>query len=123
MKFLIDIQLPPRLKSWFVEKNQDAIHASDLPNGLTLADADIWRIAKELSFIIVTKDIDFYDMSMLYGKPPVVLLIRYGNCSNKALLLHIENTWHRTKEALRKSAVSMVVLHPERIDTYKVDNS
>lgn len=76
MKFLIDIQLPPRLKYWFTGKSHEAIHASELSNGFTLTDGEIWEIAKETNRIVVSKDVDFYDMSLLYDKPPVILLIR-----------------------------------------------
>jgi predicted nuclease of predicted toxin-antitoxin system len=118
VKVLIDIQLPSRLTRWFEERNHEAIHASELPNGLTLADAEIWQFAKDRGLVIASKDVDFYDMSLLYGKPPVVLLIRYGNCSNKNLFQNLENTWHQVQQALDNQEVRMVVLHPERIEIY-----
>ncbi|MBK8695064.1 MAG: DUF5615 family PIN-like protein [Deltaproteobacteria bacterium] len=45
MKFLIDAQLPPRLVGWLVARGQEARHVVDLPDGLRLPDAEIWRLA------------------------------------------------------------------------------
>lgn len=32
-------------------------------------------------FILVSKDLDFYDRSLVYGNPPKVIWVRTGNCS------------------------------------------
>jgi predicted nuclease of predicted toxin-antitoxin system len=41
MKFLIDAQLPYRLKLWLVENDYDAIHTDDLPERNLSADLTI----------------------------------------------------------------------------------
>lgn len=64
MKFLIDVQLAPLLKKWFLGKDaEEAIHVSELIGGLRLSDSKVWDAAKDKGQIIVTKDIDFFDMS------------------------------------------------------------
>jgi predicted nuclease of predicted toxin-antitoxin system len=55
----------------------------------------IWRYAAAHDFIIVTKDDDFSDLSVLHGAPPKVLLLSIGNCSSSeastVLLSNLEN--------------------------------
>ena len=51
-------------------------------------DFEIWKFAKEESYVIVTQDSDFNDMSILRGFPPYVVWIKTGN----SLVSEIENT-------------------------------
>jgi len=44
-------------------------------------DLTVWEHAKENGFVVVTRDADFADLSVLRGFPPKVVWIRRGNCS------------------------------------------
>ena len=44
-------------------------------------DTLIWEHAKDNNFVVVTKDADFADLSVLRGFPPKVVWVRRGNCS------------------------------------------
>jgi predicted nuclease of predicted toxin-antitoxin system len=44
-------------------------------------DLDIWQYAKSNQLLIVSKDSDLYQYSLVYGPPPKVVWIRRGNCS------------------------------------------
>jgi len=44
-------------------------------------DPAIWEYARENGFIIVTRDADFSDMSVMKGFPPKVIWVRRGNCA------------------------------------------
>ncbi len=46
-------------------------------------DTEIWQYAKQNDFVLVTRDADFGDLSVLRGFPPNVIWIRRGNCSTK----------------------------------------
>ena len=41
----------------------------------------MWEYAKTNSFVIVTKDSDYYGMSLLHGAPPHVIWAKAGNVS------------------------------------------
>jgi predicted nuclease of predicted toxin-antitoxin system len=41
----------------------------------------VWNYAGEHGYIIVSKDADFHQRSLLLGAPPKVIWIRQGNCS------------------------------------------
>lgn len=56
------------------------------PLGLGEAeDADIWVHAQQEGFLIVTKDADFSDLSLLRGFPPKVIWVRRGNCQTSEI--------------------------------------
>ena len=44
-------------------------------------DGVIWQFAVTRGFAIVSKDLDFFDRSVLSGSPPKVIWLRTGNCS------------------------------------------
>ena len=45
------------------------------------SDEAVWVYAKANGFVIVTKDADFNDLSILRGFPPKVVWLRLGNCT------------------------------------------
>ena len=51
----------------------DWVHAVD--------DSEVWQYAKANDFVIVSKDADFSDMSLLLGQPPKLIWLRIGNCT------------------------------------------
>ena len=54
--------------------------------GLKAADDEsVWAFARQHGFVIVSKDSDFYQRSLLFGFPPKVVWIRRGNCSTEAI--------------------------------------
>ena len=55
------------------------------------SDNAVWQYAKENGYMLVSKDSDFYDKSVLFGYPPKVIWIRRGNCSNKTIELILRN--------------------------------
>lgn len=46
------------------------------------SDIQIWRFAKSNEYTIITFDSDFIDLATLYGTPPNVIWLRFGNSSN-----------------------------------------
>lgn len=80
MKLLFDQNLSPKLVNQLASVYPNSSHVYLL--GLdTSPDKDIWDYAKLNGYILVTKDADFGDMSMLRGFPPKVVWLRRGNCS------------------------------------------
>ncbi|MBP7376481.1 MAG: DUF5615 family PIN-like protein [Pyrinomonadaceae bacterium] len=82
MKLLFDHNLSPKL----VKALEDLFPGSDhvYPLGMDQAeDTEIWEFAKDRNFVLVTRDADFGDLSVLRGFPPNVVWIRRGNCKTK----------------------------------------
>ncbi len=86
MRFLIDAHLTHLICEVLHQKNHDAIHVRQLPEGDDMPDYMIIRIADLENRIIVTKDSDFYYSHILTGKPNKLLLIKTGNIKNKPFL-------------------------------------
>jgi len=84
MKFIVDAQLPPSLARWLREQGHQAEHVQDV--GLHEAeDSPIWNYALEQDAIVLTKDEDFAGRVGQGRKTPVIVWLRIGNCSNRAL--------------------------------------
>jgi len=43
------------------------------------SDKEIWTFAGQNNFVVVTFDADFYEFSNLYGHPPKIIWLRFGN--------------------------------------------
>jgi predicted nuclease of predicted toxin-antitoxin system len=99
LKFIIDAQLPPALARWIESGGYAAEHVFDV--GLNLAsDPVIWQRALTEKLVIVSKDEDFVDQSLLTANPPQLVWIRKGNCSNRALLEWLQPLWPDTIKRL-----------------------
>ncbi len=77
---LFDENLSPRLIAALSDLYPGSTHVEDC--GLISApDDDVWRFAAENGIIIVTKDSDFSERSVVEGWPPKVIWLRIGNCT------------------------------------------
>jgi predicted nuclease of predicted toxin-antitoxin system len=55
-------------------------------------DGEVWQFARDNGFVIVTKDSDFHELSLLKGAPPKVVWLRAGNGSKAEIVrLLLEN--------------------------------
>ena len=86
MKFLIDAQLPYRLKLRLIEYGFDTTHTDDLPEQNLTADLSIADIADQENRAVISKDSDFLKLRILQNKPQKLLMITTGNIANKELL-------------------------------------
>lgn len=103
MNFLVDAQLPPALTHWLIRQGHTAQHVDDL--GLREAeDIAIWNYAANTSAIILTcaantgaiiltKDEDFAGRAARTATGPVIVWLRIGNATNRALLQWLAPRW------------------------------
>lgn len=85
MRFVIDAQLPPALARLLVAHGHLAEHVADI--GLRDAgDSPIWAYALERQAILITKDEDFPHRAQQSKTSPVIVWLRIGNTSRRALL-------------------------------------
>lgn len=78
MKLLIDENLSYRL----VKRLQLQFPGTEQVKRLGLSnrhDTVIWEYARQHGFVVLTQDEDFLDLSLLYGAPPKLILLRTGN--------------------------------------------
>lgn len=99
MMFLIDAQLPPALVHWLHERGHTAEHVADV--GLSDAeDVDVWNRAAQDGATIVTKDEDFAERAARDSSSPVIVWLRIGNSTNRALLHWLSPRWAEIEELL-----------------------
>lgn len=85
MKLLLDENLSDRIINRVIDLYPDSRHVK--PLGLrNTDDAVIWQYAKENDFMIVSKDADFHQRSLLYGHPPKFIYLRIGNSSTSRIV-------------------------------------
>ena len=83
MRLLFDANLSRRLIGTLAAEFPQSAHASAI--GANPGDDEIWRHAKTHDLVIVSKDSDFYRMSMVWGAPPKVIWLRVGNAGTAAV--------------------------------------
>ena len=86
MKLLFDENLSPRLVTALSDLFPGSAHVDRLGLG-SKPDPVIWEYAKTHDYVLVSKDSDFHERSLLYGHPPKVVWIRRGNCSVRQIEL------------------------------------
>lgn len=57
----------------------------------TASDEEVWRFARDNDYLLVSKDADFSEMSLVQGAPPKVIWLRLGNCSTAQLEQALRN--------------------------------
>lgn len=57
-------------------------------------DKEVWNYARNQDYLIVTKDVDFSEFSLLRGFPPKVIWIRRGNCSTHDIEIILREKFH-----------------------------
>ncbi|MEA5579382.1 DUF5615 family PIN-like protein [Anabaena sp. UHCC 0451] len=78
MKLLLDENLSDRIVDKILDLYPDSQHVKTL-GLINTDDAIIWEFAKTNNFVIISKDSDFHQRSLLYGHPPKFIYLRIGN--------------------------------------------
>jgi predicted nuclease of predicted toxin-antitoxin system len=78
VKLLLDENLSDRIVYRIIDLYPDSEHVINLPLTNT-DDGIIWEYAKANDFVIVSKDSDFHQRSLLYSHPPKFVYLRIGN--------------------------------------------
>ena len=86
MRLLFDEKLSSKLPNRLGDLFPNSLHVRDVGMKATL-DPIVWDYAKDNNLMIVSKDADMHDLSLVLGNPPKVIWLRLGNCST----LQVEN--------------------------------
>lgn len=103
MKLLFDHHLAPKLVKRLSDHYPASTHVCQI--GLDRVDDPvIWEYARANDFVIVTKDADFTDLSVLRGFPPKVIWLKLGNCTTQ----QVEAAIRRHTEAIAEFATDPI---------------
>jgi predicted nuclease of predicted toxin-antitoxin system len=90
VKLIYDENLSPAIVAQLADIYPGSAHVHDI--GLGAADdLSVWKRAKDEGYCIVSKDSDYYDLSVLHGHPPKVIWLRLGNCSTETIFDCLRN--------------------------------
>jgi predicted nuclease of predicted toxin-antitoxin system len=85
MKLLLDENLSRRIVP-FLQTNFPGSSQVALLGLSSASDAEIWQYAKEHGFVIVSRDSDFQERSLVAGHPPQVVWLKIPNRSKTVVL-------------------------------------
>ncbi|HEY0047904.1 MAG TPA: DUF5615 family PIN-like protein [Pyrinomonadaceae bacterium] len=92
-KYLIDANLPRKIKVWQTEDFQFVSEIND-----ECTDSEIWDYAKQNNLTIVTKDADFSHRIIVIQPPPKIIHIKIGNMKLRDFESAIEKVWKTSEE-------------------------
>jgi predicted nuclease of predicted toxin-antitoxin system len=78
VKLLFDENLSDRIVDKIIDLYPDSEHVKTVAL-INTDDGIIWEYAKANDFVIISKDSDFHQRSLLYGHPPKFIYLRIGN--------------------------------------------
>lgn len=109
MKLLFDENLSHRL----VERLADLFPGSSHVRLVGLESAEdpkVWELAVQDNYVIVSKDSDMHDRSLLFGFPPKVIWVRLGNCSTRQVEDLIRREFSKLSEFVYDDFASFLTL-------------
>lgn len=89
-KYLIDANLPSKIKIWQSEKFEFVININD-----EWSDSEIWNYAETNNLTIVTKDADFSHRIMVSDSPPKIIHIKIRNVKLREFESAVNKVWKK----------------------------
>lgn len=113
MKLLLDENLSRRIVPFLQAEYAGSTQVALI--GLERADDyEIWSYARDHDFVIVTKDADFYDLSLLHGAPPRVIWLKSGNCNKADVTRLLVKHGARIVSLLRQEQTTCLEIYDNR---------
>lgn len=85
MKLLLDENLSRRMLPFLLTAFPDSSQVAVLGlEGST--DRELWSYARDNDFVLVSRDADFYEISLHLGQPPKLIWLRLGNCDKASVI-------------------------------------
>ncbi len=110
MKLLLDQNLSRHLVGPLTEVFPGTRHVFEL--GLERADDEVvWQCAAREGYVLVSKDVDFYQRSILRGFPPKVVWLGLGNCASAEVLAVLLGAASDLRQFVADTEQSLLVLH------------
>ena len=85
MKFLLDENISYRIFPKITDLFPNSAHLKEF-DLIESNDWEIWDFAAQNDYVILSKDSDFHQRSILDAPPPKLVFLRVGNCSTSYLV-------------------------------------
>ncbi len=99
MKLLLDENISRRLVP-FLQHDYPGSTQVVLLGMESASDAQVWQVAKDQEFVIVTRDADFEELSLVWGQPPKVIWLKTKNQSRHMTLKILLDNRQMIEDAL-----------------------
>ncbi|MBD1922617.1 DUF5615 family PIN-like protein [Microcoleus sp. FACHB-831] len=109
MKLLLDENLSDRIIHKIIDLYPDSAHVKTLALTNT-DDLVIWEYAKANDFVIISKDSDFHQRSLLYGHPPKFIYLRIGNSPTSKIVQILRDNFDTIIQFCNSELESILVL-------------
>jgi predicted nuclease of predicted toxin-antitoxin system len=111
MKLLLDENLSRRLVP-FLQHDYAGSTQVVLLGMESATDQQVWQRAKDEGFVIVTRDADFQELSLVWGQPPKVIWLKTPNPSRAGTLKVLLDHKEMIEEALVAQDMASVEIAP-----------
>ncbi|WP_040896597.1 DUF5615 family PIN-like protein [Xenococcus sp. PCC 7305] len=109
MKLLLDENLSDKIIPKIIDLFPNSVHVKTL--GLTNTDdLIIWDYAKENDYVIISKDSDFHQRSILFGHPPKFIYLRIGNSPTSKIVNILRDNFDIVTQFNNSQSESILVL-------------
>ena len=111
MKLLLDENLSRRLVP-FLQRDYPGSDQVVLLGMESASDKEVWQKARNDGYVIVTRDADFQELSLVWGQPPKVIRLKTLNQSRAATLKLLVENRDAIDEALVSNDLASVEIIP-----------
>jgi predicted nuclease of predicted toxin-antitoxin system len=73
-------------------------------------DIVIWQFAIQNDYVIVSKDGDFHQLTLVKGPPPKVVWVQRGNCATQEIRDLLKASFPEIESFLRNDAAAFLVI-------------
>ncbi|GAA5160355.1 DUF5615 family PIN-like protein [Viridibacterium curvum] len=85
MKLLLDENLSRRMIPFLLNDYPASSQVALL--GLErFSDRELWEHARNNDYVLVSRDADFHELSLIQGQPPKLIWLRLGNCDKASVI-------------------------------------
>ena len=109
MKLLLDQNLSDKIPSKIQDLYPETTHVKWLQLERA-GDQQIWDFAAQNGFVIVSKDSDFYQRSLVLGHPPKFVYMQFGNCRTGEIVTALRENFSVLQEFDADELSSVLVL-------------
>jgi predicted nuclease of predicted toxin-antitoxin system len=109
VRLLLDENLSDRIVYRITDLYPNSEHVKTLAL-MNTDDGIIWEYAEANDFVIVSKDSDFHQRSLLYGHPPKFVYLRIGNSPTTKIVQLLRDNFGMISEFGDRESESILVL-------------
>ncbi|MBW4500103.1 MAG: DUF5615 family PIN-like protein [Scytonema hyalinum WJT4-NPBG1] len=109
MKLLLDENQSDRIIPKIIDLYPNSEHVKTL-RLVNSDDVVIWEFAKSNDFVIVSKDSDFHQRSLLYAHPPKFIYLRIGNSPTSKIVQIMRDKFDTISRFVDSEVESILVL-------------